>query len=139
MTKEEEKAAEAKKVADAAKAAEDKKAAAEKKAAEAIKAAKLKEAEELKAKQSEKAKRLATEGFHNCTKVELERKNGVIVSMAKTGKKIKAMHESNIDEFNAQQHNTGLFIKKNGKKYELVDVEVPGRKAPLKMFMEKIK
>lgn len=83
-------------------------------------------------------KRLKDEGFHNCTKHQLE-KDGAnnIVKIGKTIGKIKAMHESNIDEFNGQQHNSGLFIKKEGKKYELIDVKVPGRSNHLKMIMEK--
>lgn len=83
-------------------------------------------------------KRLKDEGFYNCTKHQLERDgNGNIVKIGKAINKIKSMHESNIDEYNGQQHNSGLFIKKEGKKYELVEVKVPGRSNPLMMFLEK--
>lgn len=80
---------------------------------------------------------LKKEGFHDCTRVRLVR--GDNNNIAKFGEKvndIQAMHQSNIDEYNAQQVNTGMFIKKDGAKYKLVDVKVPGRKVPLKMFME---
>lgn len=91
--------------------------------------------EELKA--SENSKRLRAEGFHNCTKLKLEVKSGQIVGIAKKGQKIKAMHESNIDVFNEQQVNTHLFLKKDGVSVELVDVNITGRKKPLKMYMDK--
>ena len=83
------------------------------------------------------SKKLADEGFHNCTRVHVvkDSKNN-ITKLGDTVNKIKAMHESNIDEYNGQQVNSGMFIKKDGAKYELVDVTVQGRKAPLKMFME---
>lgn len=91
------------------------------------------------AKTEAKAKlaKLKAEGFHNCTRVKLiKNTQGVISEIGGVVNKIKAMHESNIDEYNSQQVNSLMLIKKDGAKYELVDVNVPGRKNALKMFME---
>lgn len=95
--------------------------------------------EKTEEKDSQKAisKKLAAEGFHNATRVKLVKgSNGNITKFGDTVNSIKAMHETNIDEYNSQQVNSGMFIKKDGVKYELADVKVPGRNVALKMFME---
>lgn len=131
MEEAEKKAAEAKKVADAKAKAEAEKKAAEKKAAEKTEPTKA----EVEAKA--KAVRLKAEGFFDCTRVKIEKNaQGVISKFGAKVNDIKAMHESNIDVYNSQQVNSGMFIKKKGVKYELVEVNVPGRKRALKMFME---
>ncbi len=80
---------------------------------------------------------LRKEGFYDCTMVEVVKdQNNNIVKLGKTVKNIKAMHETNIDVYNTQQENSGLFIKKEGAKYVLIKVDSPGRKTPRTMFVE---
>jgi hypothetical protein len=86
-------------------------------------------------KLEQRKKVLKDGGFHNCAMYRLEKKNNQIVKFGQKVKDIKAMHESNIDEYNTQQVNTGLFIKKDGYKYELTDCKV-GNSKVLKMFVE---
>lgn len=89
------------------------------------------------------SKKLADGGFHNCTRVKLVK--GSDNNIAKFGdevNKIKAMHESNIDEYNTQQLNSLLFIKKDGVEYELDSlyargrVNAKGEPHPYKIFVE---
>lgn len=92
-------------------------------------------------------KSLKSEGFHDCEKVLLERdSNGVLTGIGKVIRSPKAVHQSNIDTFNSQQHNSGVLLRKKGTDYELVDVIV-GKTAQggkivnltRKMFVEKEK
>jgi hypothetical protein len=92
-------------------------------------------ADAKKEKIEQRKKVLKDGGFHNCAMYRLEKKNNQIVKFGQKVKDIKAMHESNIDEYNTQQVNTGLFIKKDGYKYELTDCKV-GNSKVLKMFVE---
>ena len=89
------------------------------------------------------SQKLAEGGYHNCTLVELETgQDGNISKFGKTVRKIKAMHESNIDEYNTQQLNTMRFIKKDDVKYELDElfakgrVDGKGKPKPYKYFLE---
>ena len=89
------------------------------------------------------AKKLAEGGYHRCKLVELDKeKNGNIAKFGKVVKRIKCMHESNIDEYNTQQINSGRFIKKDDVKYTLESMFAKGRvnadgsPKPYKYFLE---
>ena len=74
------------------------------------------------------SKKLADEGYHNCTLVELEKgQDQNIARFGKEVRKIKAMHESNIDAYNTQQINSLRFIRKDNVKYELDSIHAKGR------------
>ena len=81
-----------------------------------------------------KAKKLSP-GYFDCTMYHLKKQGNKIVGLGEAKKHPKNLHESNIDEYNTQQINTGLVIMKDGVDYELADVKV--NKSVLKMYVEK--
>jgi len=100
-------------------------------------------AETVEAKPKAPKKSKLNKGFHHCTRVKLVKgQDNNIESFGEDVNRIKNMHESNIDEYNTQQLNTLLFIKKDGVKYKLESVYAKGRinskgePHPYKVFME---
>ena len=85
-------------------------------------------------------KQLAKTGFYDCEKVIVERDAANnVTGFGKVVHSPKAVHESAINDFNAQMHNSGFMLRKKGVDYELVDVVVAkggGREFTRKMYVE---
>ena len=81
------------------------------------------------------------EGFFGCEKVTVNRDGqGNVTGFGDVIRKVNQVHETNIDAFNSQQHNSGIFLRKKGVDYELVDVRVGNSdKSIRKLYIEKPK